>query len=51
MAGGVLALDLATHTGWALGRLPRRPLLPKEARIQKPPKPQSGWGRFGGPGC
>lgn len=51
MAGGVLALDLATHTGWALGRLPRRPLLPMEARIQKPPKPLSGWVRFGHPGC
>ncbi|RJF80932.1 hypothetical protein D3877_11900 [Azospirillum cavernae] len=51
MAGGVLALDLATNTGWALGRLPLQPLLPIEARVQKPPQPMSGWVRFGAPGC
>ncbi|WP_174436433.1 Holliday junction resolvase [Azospirillum brasilense] len=51
MAGGVLALDLATNTGWTLGRLPMQPLLPMQARVQKPPKPLSGAIRFGRPGC
>lgn len=47
MTGGVWALDLATNTGWAWGRLPAQPLLPMEARIVKPPKPLSGFLRFG----
>lgn len=51
MAGGVLALDLATQTGWALGRLPAQPLTHMEAAQAKPPQPLSGTVRFGRPGC
>jgi len=51
MAGGVFALDLATTTGWAIGRLPIRPLTPMEATVLKPPQPLSGVRRFGRPGC
>lgn len=48
MAGGVLALDLATRTGWACGRLLARPLTPMEAQLACPPKPASGTLRFQG---
>lgn len=48
--GGVLALDLATVTGWAVGPLPRRPLTLLEATVRKPPQPLSGIQRIARPG-
>jgi len=40
--GGLLALDLGTITGFAIGRVPPRPLTPLEANVAKPPQPESG---------
>lgn len=51
MAGGVLALDLATNAGWACGRLPARGFTPMEAATTRPPQPASGFTRIGRPGC
>ena len=48
MAGGVLALDLSSHAGWAIGRLPARPLTLMEAAVAKPPQPLSGVAHFSG---
>jgi len=42
MSGGVLSLDLATAVGFAVGRLPARPLTQLEAMALKPPQPVSG---------
>lgn len=47
---GVLALDLATVTGWAVGPLPKRPLTLLEATVRKPPQPLSGIFRVARPG-
>jgi crossover junction endodeoxyribonuclease RuvC len=41
-SGGLLALDLATALGWALGRISARPLTQLEAAVQKPRQPMSG---------
>ena len=49
--GGVLALDLATVSGFAVGRLPARPVTPMEMAVTKPPQPISGVKRIGEPGC
>lgn len=41
--GGLLALDLATKTGWAWGLVPATPpATALEAAISKPPQPESG---------
>lgn len=44
-AGGVIALDLATVLGYAVGRLPALPITQLEAIVTKPPKPLSGFHR------
>lgn len=41
-AGGLLALDIATRTGWAYGRVPVRGLSAIEAASLQPPQPESG---------
>ena len=48
MAGGVLALDLSSKTGWAIGRLPEQPLTPMEMAVIKPKQPLSGVAHFHG---
>lgn len=48
MAGGVLALDLSSHCGFAVGRLPSRPLTPMEMAVVKPQQPLSGVAHFSG---
>lgn len=48
---GVLAIDQATLSGWAWGKLPVQPLTPLEAMAVKPPKPLSGVKRIGPKGC
>jgi Holliday junction resolvasome RuvABC endonuclease subunit len=40
--GGLLALDIATRTGWAYGRVPLRGTTALEASAVRPPKPDSG---------
>ena len=40
--GGLLALDIATRTGWAYGRIPVRGMTALEAVATKPPQPDSG---------
>jgi Holliday junction resolvasome RuvABC endonuclease subunit len=42
IVGGLLALDIATVTGWAYGRVPRRAMTRLEMAASQPPKPQSG---------
>lgn len=48
--GGILALDLATMTGWAVGRAPVHPLTQLEAAVARPPQPLSGAHRVAPPG-
>lgn len=48
--GGLLALDIATNTGWAYARVPHRLTTALEAAQAKPPQPQSGTYRVRGVG-
>lgn len=50
--GGIFALDLASLTGWAIGRPAAKPMLPIEMRPGNyPPQPMSGVRRIGTPAC
>lgn len=42
MTGGLIALDIATTTGWAHGRIPVLATTELERAAQKPPQPTSG---------
>ena len=48
MAGGVLALDMSSRLGFALARLPARPLTPLEMATIRPKQPMSGVVKFSG---